>query len=54
MDGAAKSESLEQWDRMALLLIARPLDGWEAEFEEIARREIERLKPQPVPEGCDE
>jgi hypothetical protein len=31
------------WDRLTPLLIARPLEGWEPEFEEITRREIERL-----------
>jgi hypothetical protein len=35
----------EMWDRLALLLIARPREGWEPEFEEITRREIERLAP---------
>jgi hypothetical protein len=33
----------EVWDRLTLLLITRPLEGWEPEFEEITRREIERL-----------
>ena len=33
----------ETWDRLVLLLIARPLNGWETEFEEITRREIDRL-----------
>lgn len=30
-------------DRLVLLLIAVPAPGWEAEFREITRREIERL-----------
>ena len=30
---------------MALLLIARAREGWEPEFEEVIRREIERLAP---------
>jgi NADPH-dependent 2,4-dienoyl-CoA reductase/sulfur reductase-like enzyme len=30
-------------DRLVLLLIAQPREGWEPEFEEITRREIERL-----------
>jgi len=38
----------ETWDRLVLLLIAQPRDGWESEFEEITRREIERLA---VPAG---
>lgn len=33
----------EFWDRLVLLLIACPREGWESEFEEISRREIERL-----------
>ena len=42
--GAAPNERLlETWDRLVLLLVARPRDGWEREFEEISRREIERL-----------
>jgi hypothetical protein len=39
----ATHDSREVWDRLTLLLIARPLEGWEPEFEEITRREIERL-----------
>ena len=30
-------------DRLVLLLITQPREGWEPEFEEITRREIERL-----------
>ena len=37
----------ETWDCLVLLLITRPLEGWEPEFEEITRREIARLS---VPE----
>ena len=33
----------ETWDRLVLLLIAQPREGWEPEYEEIIRREIERL-----------
>jgi hypothetical protein len=33
----------ETWDRLVLLLISAPREGWELEFEEITRREIERL-----------
>ncbi len=54
MDGATDNKGLEHWDRMALLLIAQPRDGWASEFEEITRREIERLKPVPVTEAGDE
>ena len=41
----------ETWDRLVLLLIAQPREGWEFEFEEITRREIERLA---VPAGEQE
>lgn len=33
----------ESWDRLLLLLIAEPQEGWEVEFKAITRREIERL-----------
>jgi hypothetical protein len=39
----ATYDNNELWDRLTLLLITRPLEGWEPEFEEITRREIERL-----------
>ncbi len=37
------SKLCEVWDRLVLLLITQPREGWESEFAEIARREIERL-----------
>jgi hypothetical protein len=40
---AHDSRLSEQWDRLVLLLIATPREGWEPEFKEITRREIERL-----------
>lgn len=40
---AAKDRAREIWDRLTVLFIARPLEGWEAVFEDITRREIERL-----------
>jgi hypothetical protein len=43
MESARDNKLRETWDRLVLLLIARPCDGWEPEFEEITRREIERL-----------
>jgi hypothetical protein len=43
MEDAADKRLRETWDRLVLLLIARPREGWEFEFEEITRREIERL-----------
>lgn len=33
----------ETSERLALLLITRPREGWESEFEELIRREVERL-----------
>jgi hypothetical protein len=38
-------DNREMWDRLVLLLIAQPREGWQPEFEEITRREIERLAP---------
>jgi hypothetical protein len=43
MDGVVDNQLIETWDRLVLLLIAKPRDGWEPEFEEITRREIQRL-----------
>ncbi len=40
-------DSRETWDRLTLLLIAQPREGWEETYEEIARREVERLAPRP-------
>jgi hypothetical protein len=37
----------EIWDRLTLLLIAQPSEGWEDIFAEITRREVERLAPHP-------
>ncbi len=42
-EGATENKLRETWDRLVLLHIARPREGWEPEFEEITRREIERL-----------
>jgi hypothetical protein len=53
MDAAAANKLSETWDRLVLLLIAQPLEGWESEFEEITRREIERLAV-PTPGRGDE
>jgi len=38
-------------DRLTLLLISRPEEGWEKEFKDITRREISRLA---VPAGEQE
>jgi len=43
MASASDIKCQETWDRLVLLLITRPCEGWRAEFEEITRREIERL-----------
>ncbi len=51
MGGATDNKLRETWDRLVLLLIARPREGWEPEFEEITRREIARLA---VPTGGSE
>lgn len=37
------TEHREFLDRLTLLLISRPEDGWEKEFKDITRREVERL-----------
>jgi hypothetical protein len=42
---ATLDEQREMWDRLVLLLISRPREGWETEFRAITRREIERLAP---------
>jgi len=48
----AKDDRLrETWDRLVLLLITEPCEGWEQEFREITRREVERLA---VPNGRPE
>jgi NADPH-dependent 2,4-dienoyl-CoA reductase/sulfur reductase-like enzyme len=43
MENALDINRREICDRLVLLLIAQPRVGWEPEFEEITRREIERL-----------
>jgi hypothetical protein len=42
---ATLDEQREMWDRLVLLLISRPREGWEREYRAITRREIERLAP---------
>jgi NADPH-dependent 2,4-dienoyl-CoA reductase/sulfur reductase-like enzyme len=42
-EDAVDNKLRETWDRLVLLLIAQPREGWEPEFHEISRREIERL-----------
>jgi hypothetical protein len=48
------SKLRETWDRLVLLLIAQPREGWEPEFYEITRREIERLAVLGAEAGDDE
>jgi hypothetical protein len=43
VESASDNKFQELWDRLVLLLIAQPREGWEPEFEEITHREIERL-----------
>ncbi len=40
----ADAKLRETWDRLVLLLITKPRKGWEREFHEITRREVERLE----------
>jgi hypothetical protein len=43
VEARTKDRLRETWDRLVLLLITQPREGWKPEFEEITRREIERL-----------
>lgn len=54
MESANDNNLRETWDRLVLLLIAYPREGWEPEFEEITRREIERLSVPLGESGYDE
>jgi len=51
MEATADYKLCETWDRLVLLLIAQPREGWEPEFEQITRREIKRLA---IPTGEQE
>jgi hypothetical protein len=51
---AAEAKLRETWDRLVLLLIAEPRKGWEREFREITRREVERLELPDSESGSDE
>ena len=42
-ESVADNRLRETWDRLVIVLIAQPREGWELEFEAITRREIERL-----------
>jgi septum formation topological specificity factor MinE len=54
MDAASGNSASETQDRLALLLIAQPREGWEREFQELIRREIERLAVPADESGRDE
>jgi hypothetical protein len=54
MDAEFDNESAETWDRLVLLLITQPQDGWESEYAEIKWREIERLAVSAACQDCDE
>ena len=54
MQDTTNNRVCETWDRLVLLLIARPREGWEPEFEEITKREIERLAVPAGEGGRDE
>lgn len=52
MEDMLDNKLRETWDRLVLLLIAQPREGWEPEFEEITRREIERLALPTEEQDC--
>jgi len=43
MESAADNKLRQTLDRLLLILIARPCEGWEREFREITCRELARL-----------
>jgi hypothetical protein len=51
MEDTLNIDPREICDRLVLLLIAKPREGWQSEFEEITKREIKRLA---VPVGDSE
>jgi hypothetical protein len=54
IEGTADNKFRETSERLALLLIAQPREGWEEEFEELIRREVERLAVPAGESGRDE
>jgi hypothetical protein len=56
METSASTEDRlrETSERLVLLLIAQPRKGWEDEFEELIRREIERVAVPVGESGRDE
>ena len=53
-ESVADNRLRETWDRLVLLLIAQPREGWESEFAEITRREIDRLAVPQDAQGDDD
>ena len=47
-----KDKLREMWDRLVILLVSQPWEGWEREFAESTRREAVRLRV-PEPENDD-
>jgi hypothetical protein len=54
MEDSVDNKHREKWDRLILLVIARPRESWEREFEEITRREIERLAIPTGEQECND
>jgi hypothetical protein len=56
METSASTEDRlrETSERLVLLLITQPRKGWEGEFEELIRREIERVAVPAGESGRDE
>jgi hypothetical protein len=51
---AREDQDREALDRLLLLLIARPCAGFEREFADLVRREVEKLHvPEPEPKDTD-
>jgi hypothetical protein len=54
MEDTVNNKLRETSERLALLLIAQPREGWEEEFEELIRREVGRLAIPAGESGRDE
>jgi hypothetical protein len=54
MKDTLNNKLVETSERLALLLIAQPREGWEEKFEELIRREVERLALPTGESGRDE
>jgi hypothetical protein len=51
---ATNAKLRETRDRLVLLLITRPSEGWDHKFRQITRREIDRLALRDGERGHDE